>query len=221
MGLSYALRTSNTRSNPSVHNVSASVLIRESFISVCNAGVNVNSSLSSSLLLSLATNPNVRGDLYHPNWAHCAISANIPEGTRDSGPLNTLTCGSGFNKSLSDSSLLVTFNGNIRLTDCSDCCMRWFVTINGEECSSPAPIDGVIYTVNGSDVNIHRGSTITGVCEAAGGERIGVGEVEVKMNLGPCGGFNETFDSYTSLQSLSTIEIKELPPRKSLSNSQV
>ena len=185
----------------------------------------VSGSLGNNHLVSLgdilplppspASNPNVRGDLYHPNWVHCAIPANIPEGTRDIGPLPSLSCGSDFNKTRPDSALLVTFNGNIRLTDCSDCCMRWFVTINGEECTQPAAIDGVIYTVNGTDVNIHRGSTITGVCEATSSGSIGVGAVEVVMNLGTCGGFNETFDSYTSLRSLSTIEIKEMPPRES------
>ena len=107
----------------------------------------------------------------------------------------------------------VTFNGNIRLTACSNCCMRWFVTINNEECTQPAPIDGVIYTYNGSDINIHRGSTITGICVGIGGGGIPVGRVNVTMNLGPCGGFNETFDSYTALETLSIIEIKELPMR--------
>ena len=43
---------------------------------------------------------------------------------------------------------------------------------------------------------------------------IGVGPVQVKVNLGVCGGFNETFDSYTGLESLSVIEIRELPPRE-------
>ena len=73
----------------------------------------------------------------------------------------------------------------------------------------PAPIDGVIYTVNGTSVNIHRGSTIVGVCKG-----VGVGPVEVMMNLGRCAGFNQTYDSYTSQESLSTFEIEELPPRE-------
>ena len=33
----------------------------------------------------------------------------------------------------------------------------------------------------------------------------------VTLNLGVCGGFNETFDSYTGLQSLSVIEVEEMP----------
>jgi hypothetical protein len=159
----------------------------------------------------LATNPDVRNDTYHPNWEHCAIPAPIPEGTRDIGPLNTLSCGSNLIKTHPDSALRVTFNGNIRLTDCSDCCMRWFFTINGEECAQPAPIDAVIYTVNGSQVNIHRGSTITGICTEIESGVIPVGSSVVTLNLGVCGGFNETFDSYTGLQSLSVIEVEEMP----------
>ena len=32
------------------------------------------------------------------------------------------------------------------------CCRRWFITINGKECSSPAPIDAVIHA-NGVSVS--------------------------------------------------------------------
>ena len=92
--------------------------------------------------------------------------------------------------------------------------MRWFVTVNGEECSDPAPIDAVIYTVNGTDINVHRGSTIVGVCEGVESGRVGVGMVEVKLNLGRCPGFRRTYDSFTSLQSLFAIEIEELPQRE-------
>lgn len=75
----------------------------------------------------------------------------------------------------------------------------------------PAPIDAVIYTVNGSQINIHRGSTITGICRGVQNGSIPVGSVEVKLNLGVCEGYNMTFDSYTGLQSLSVIEVEEIP----------
>ena len=42
--------------------------------------------------------------------------------------------------------------------------MRWFITINGSECVSPAPIEAVIYTTNARTINVHRGSTIAGEC---------------------------------------------------------
>ncbi len=61
-----------------------------------------------------------------------------------------------------DSVVRVTFNGNIRVTDCHDCCMRWFVTLNGEECANPAPIEAVVYSTDAERVNIHRAATLTG-----------------------------------------------------------
>lgn len=33
--------------------------------------------------------------------------------------------------------LRVTWIGNMRITRCEGCCMRWFFTINGEECADP------------------------------------------------------------------------------------
>ena len=41
---------------------------------------------------------------------------------------------------------------------------------------------------------------------------IPVGANEVKLNLGVCKGFNDTYDSYTGLESLSVIEVEEIPP---------
>ena len=40
--------------------------------------------------------------------------------------------------------------------------MRWFITLNGEECSDPAPIEAVIFSSNARTANIHRGATIAG-----------------------------------------------------------
>lgn len=96
---------------------------------------------------------------YHPQWSHCAIDR-IPSGGLDEGALEETTC--LFNKTSSDSSVKVSFNGNIRITNCEDCCMRWFVTINGSECVNPAPIEAVIYSTNARTINVHRGSTIAG-----------------------------------------------------------
>ncbi len=61
-----------------------------------------------------------------------------------------------------DSIIRATFNGNIRVTGCHDCCMRWFLTLNGEECVDPAPLEAVIYSTDAEAVNIHRAATITG-----------------------------------------------------------
>lgn len=163
----------------------------------------------------MANNFNVRRDRYHPNWDHCAFQPPIPEGSRDVGAIDTLTCGQNLNKTESESALKVTFNGNMRITDCSHCCTRWFLTINGEECTDPAPIDAVIYTINATGFNIHRTSTVTGICYGTKSGAIPLGPAEVTLNLGMCDGFNETFNAYTGLQTLSIMEVEEMPLVKS------
>ena len=106
----------------------------------------------------LLTNPNVA---YHPIWTLCGpLTIPVLEGTIDEGALNSTSC-TGSKRS-DDSAVRVTFNGNIRVTGCHDCCVRWFVTLNGEECTDPAPIEAVVYSTDAEQVNIHRSSTITG-----------------------------------------------------------
>lgn len=108
---------------------------------------------------AVARDPLVNATVYHPQWTHCSIPT-IQGGGSDEGALESTTC--TMNKTNSDSSIRVAFNGNIRITNCQNCCMRWFVTINGEECSDPAPIEAVIFSTNARTVNVHRGSTIAG-----------------------------------------------------------
>ena len=103
----------------------------------------------------------VNSNAYHPQWSHCAINE-ISTGGLDEGALEDTAC--LLNKSSSDSAVKVSFNGNIRITNCEDCCMRWYVTLNGSECVSPAPIEAVIYSTNARTINVHRGSTIAGKC---------------------------------------------------------
>ena len=105
----------------------------------------------------VARDPLVNATAYHPQWSHCAING---IGGLDEGTLEETTC--FFNKTSSDSAVKVSFNGNLRITNCEDCCMRWFITINGSECVSPAPIEAVIYSTNARTINVHRGSTIAG-----------------------------------------------------------
>ena len=38
----------------------------------------------------------------------------------------------------------VAWDGNIAVEGCSDCCMRWYISINGSECEDPGPIDAAI-----------------------------------------------------------------------------
>lgn len=38
----------------------------------------------------------------------------------------------------------VSWDGNIAVEGCSDCCMRWYISIDGHECENPGPIDAAI-----------------------------------------------------------------------------
>ena len=94
--------------------------------------------------------------------------------------------------------------------------MRWFVTIDGSECADPAPIDGVLYNNNSlTTINIHRGTTITGICnQTVNGTITGAGTYEAMLNVGMCEGFNETYNAFTGFQGVSTMYIEEMPRRE-------
>jgi len=159
-----------------------------------------------------ARDPQLVATQYHPQWSHCPISS-IPEGATDDGSLPSTAC--SINKTSPDSALRVSFNGNIRLTGCDGCCMRWFITINGSECADPAPIDGVLYTRNAPVLNVHRAATITGICrQTENGTISPVGLHQAVLNVGMCDGFNESYNAYTGFQSVSTMNLEELPTRK-------
>ena len=126
----------------------------------------------------------------------------------DEGSINQTAC--GIRKQSENSKLRITFNGNLRITGCSDCCARWFVTIDGLECSDS--IEGVVYSVNGSVINIHRAAVIAGMCgTTSDGAAISRGSHIVMMNVGKCEGFNETFNAYTGFSGVSSVTIEEIP----------
>ena len=54
-----------------------------------------------------------------------------------------------FNKMSDKTGLRVFWNGVLRLYNCHACCRRWYFTFNGNECSAPAAIDGVVYMNRG------------------------------------------------------------------------
>ena len=149
-----------------------------------------------------------------------------------------------FNKSRDDSTLRVTWNGNMRITRCESCCMRWYFTLNGDECSDPGhyiiitsfldtiqygnngdiiimsyppgPIDAVIF--QSRNYHIVRQSTISGICSQIGGnQNLTAGVYRIQFLIQDCisfGGF--VYDAYTGWNSVSRITIEELPPRECL-----
>ena len=94
----------------------------------------------------------------------------------------------------------------------SECCARWFITFNGEECIDPAPIDGVVHSQNATSVNIHRSSTITGLCSATGSGALTANtQYSVLLNLENCG--TESINAYTGFESVTSMIIEEWPQR--------
>ena len=100
----------------------------------------------------------------------------------------------------------------MRLVNCpSGCCGRWFITINDKECSSPAPIDAVIFLKVVSRLNLHRPGTLDGFCN-----NIPAGCVTVGLSVGKCKGFSDAYvgDAYTCWNSVCLLIIQELPECK-------
>ena len=112
-----------------------------------------------------------------------------------------------FKKTSDTTGLRVFWNGNLRLYGCHACCRRWYFTLNGAECSTPAAIDGVVYMVhgNGGKKDLYRPRHIEGVCE-----KIHKGTVRVGFWVGNCAGYGSA-DAYTGWNSVSRIYVEEVP----------
>ena len=112
-----------------------------------------------------------------------------------------------FQKAFSTSALRVTYQGDMRALSCSrNCCRRWFITINGKECSSPAPIDALIYANGVSGLNLHRPGTLDGFCN-----NIPAGRVTVGFSVGKCKNWPDVGDAYTCWDSACRLIIEEVP----------
>jgi len=109
--------------------------------------------------------------------------------------------------------LRITWNGNMRITRCETCCMRWYFTINGAECSDPGPIDTTIF--QSRNYHIVRQSGITGICRQAGGRNLTAGVYRIQFSIKDCNAFGGfVYDAYTGWNSVSRIIIEEYVPRK-------
>ncbi|XP_032714438.1 collagen triple helix repeat-containing protein 1 [Lontra canadensis] len=139
-----------------------------------------------------------------PNYKQCSWSS-LNYGI-DLGKIAECT----FTKMRSNSALRVLFSGSLRLKCRSACCQRWYFTFNGAECSGPLPIEAIIYLDQGSPelnstINIHRTSSVEGLCEG-----IGAGLVDVAIWVGTCSDYPKG-DASTGWNSVSRIIIEELP----------
>ena len=113
-----------------------------------------------------------------------------------------------FKKTSDTTGLRVFWSDNLRLANCHACCRRWYFTFNGAECSTPAPIDGIVYMIHGSSwkKDLHRVRHIEGVCE-----KINKGTVRVGFWVGNCAGYKSA-DACTGWRSVSRIYVEEVPP---------
>ncbi|XP_053571899.1 collagen triple helix repeat-containing protein 1 [Bombina bombina] len=139
-----------------------------------------------------------------PNFKQCAWSS-LNYGI-DLGKIAECT----FTKMRSQSALRVVFSGSLRLKCKTACCQRWYFTFNGAECAGPLPIEAIIYLDQGSvefnsTINIHRTSTVEGLCEG-----ISSGLVDVAVWVGTCADYPRG-DASTGWNSVSRIIIEELP----------
>ena len=109
-----------------------------------------------------------------------------------------------FNKLTSDTSLKVSFHGNMRVRG-SDKCNRWYFKFNGNECSGPMTIEAAVYndwSSGNHDLYHHR--SFEGYCE-----NIPQGAVRVELWVGQCGS-RTLSDAYTGWESVSRILIEEV-----------
>jgi len=135
------------------------------------------------------------------NWKQCAW-----KGTTDTD--NGLVNGCSFNKLFDKTALKVSYQGNIRVYSQS-ACNRWFLKFNGSECTSPMPIDLVLYNYwpGRSVANIHRPTFLEGYCE-----NLPRGAVRIEVWVGKCGPGHTPGNAYTGWNSVSRIMIEEVPP---------
>ncbi|XP_062502129.1 collagen triple helix repeat-containing protein 1-like isoform X2 [Corticium candelabrum] len=141
-----------------------------------------------------------KGEAMTLNWKQCVWNR---EDGKDSGLIQNCN----FRKHDSNSALHVAYAGTLRV-QCSSgyCCSRWYFTFNGNECSGPMTIEGVVYSILND--NPHRHRQIEGYCE-----NIPAGQVTIGFNIGNCNKWRSTtYDGYTGFHSPSRIMIAEVPP---------
>ena len=115
-----------------------------------------------------------------------------------------------FKKSRSDTYLRLTWSSNLRQYR-NGRCNQWYFKINGNECSSPAPVDLSIYQNLGTPHNIHRHSTVVGVCRATSAGTFRSASYQISINVRDCPGYLNS-DAYSGWLSTSTMMVEELCP---------
>ena len=96
----------------------------------------------------------------------------------------------------------------MRVISGSNVCRRWFITINGIECKSPATIEVAVHPIGVNGLNNHRPGTLDGFCEG-----ISEGRINVGLSVGNCKYGLESVkgDAYTCW-GVCRLIIEEVPP---------
>ena len=109
-----------------------------------------------------------------------------------------------FMKLRSDTSLKVSFQGNMRVIG-DQKCNRWYFKFNGNECSGPMSIEAVIYNDwSSGNPNLLHHRSFEGYCE-----NIPKGLARVELWIGSCVSYT-LGDAYTGWNSVSRIMIEEV-----------
>lgn len=163
-----------------------------------------------SFLAAARPSPPADGSFY-PNWVQCVT--NTPLNTNVT---NDTVMDCTFTKQRNDTVLKIAWDGNIAVEGCIDCCMRWFLTVNGEECTDPGPIDGSIRQdlssgVFTSQFDTRRPVTIAGICRGTSAALLPSGTYTIGLIVRECQNFLGTFNVFTGYNSVSRFIIEEIP----------
>ena len=154
-------------------------------------------------------------DSYYPNWLQCVTDTPLNSTINDS---TIMTC--EFSKQRADSTLRVAWDGNIAVVGCDNCCMRWFITIDGQECSNPGPIDIALrQDLTDLDEELwfddYRPASVVGYCRGSGSDGFSAGSHTIGLSVGACLNSEEeeftTSEVMTGYNSVSRFIIEEVP----------
>lgn len=152
---------------------------------------------------------------YYPNWLQCVTDTPLNSTINDS---TIMTC--DFSKQRVDSALRVAWDGNIAVIDCDNCCMRWFITIDGQECSDPGPIDIALrQDLTDLDEEMwfddYRPASVVGYCRGNDSGGFSAGSHTIGLSVGACLNTEDedftTSDVMTGYNSVSRFIIEEVP----------
>ncbi|XP_065846235.1 collagen triple helix repeat-containing protein 1-like [Oscarella lobularis] len=110
------------------------------------------------------------------------------------------------NKQSASSALKVTYAATMSvLCPGSLCCGKWYFTFNGNECTSPDTIEGIVHVNDNQNnpMSTSRHRQITGICE-----NLPIGNVAVAVRVGNCPYYGTT-SKHSGWGTVSRIIIEE------------